>query len=188
MRKFKLMPLVLLASVFGLSACTLPKWLSFLSFIPGLEAPEEEKEEKKEKEEEEEEQETTYTVEEVVEAINNAFASVLQGGTLLEYDSEDDVYIGVLNFSEDGEDYSNTQAEESVLYPVVYTLMYYMPEFLGEAEYHYWTSEEDFWEDESGDTVSEAFYEVPGNVGVDLISYCYNGYLIGQVQVFELSE
>ncbi len=42
MRKIKLTPLILLASVFGLSACTLPKWLSFLSFIPGLDAPNEE--------------------------------------------------------------------------------------------------------------------------------------------------
>ena len=45
MRKFKLTPLLLAASVFGLSACTLPKWLSFLSFIPGLDAPTKEEEE-----------------------------------------------------------------------------------------------------------------------------------------------
>ena len=69
MRKFRLMPFVLVASVFGLSACTLPKWLSFLSFIPGLEAPKEEKEEKKEEEEEEEEKQTVYTLESVAEDI-----------------------------------------------------------------------------------------------------------------------
>lgn len=48
MRKNKLMPFLLVASVFSLSACTLPKWLSWLSFIPGLEAPKEDEEEEEE--------------------------------------------------------------------------------------------------------------------------------------------
>ena len=56
MRKFKLMPFVLLGSVFGLSACTLPSWLSWLSFIPGLEAPKEEKKEEKKEEEDDDDE------------------------------------------------------------------------------------------------------------------------------------
>ena len=42
--RFKLLSLALLTTVFSLSACTLPKYLSFLSFIPGLEAPTEQEE------------------------------------------------------------------------------------------------------------------------------------------------
>ena len=68
MRKFKLMPFILLGSVFGLSACTLPKWLSFLSFIPGLEAPEEEEGNKPKKPEDPEEEGVSFSFSDFEEA------------------------------------------------------------------------------------------------------------------------
>lgn len=98
-------------------------------------------------------------------------------------------YWGVtINFSQSGVDYSNTQAEEDVLMPVIATLVnYYMPDYLELVGAKYFTSEEDFWEDESGDTAYYAYLEVE-EVGVNLISYCYNGYLLGQISVFSTAE
>lgn len=133
--------------------------------------------------------ETTYTVDQVVSMINSAFSSVIGGDNLLEYNSTYNYYTGGLNFSEDGEDYSNPQAAESVLKPVVDTLVSYIPTAFGSYSYHYWTSAEDYWEDESGDTVSQAAYEsVPGGAcSVEVIGYCYNGNLLGVVSVFPAS-
>ena len=185
MRKFKLMPFVLLASVFGLSACTLPKWLSFLSFIPGLEAPEEEKKEEKKEEEEEEEEEVSYSVEKVVEDINAAFAALGVEGDLLAYDETYKVYNGGLAI-DSGDDYASGAQEESVLKSGVEFICGYLPEYLGEAGYQFWTGEDDYWEDQSGDTVAEQYYEnVPGGLAaVDAICYAYNSQLIVQLTVF----
>lgn len=133
--------------------------------------------------------ETTYTVDQVVSMINSAFSSVIGGSDLLTYNSTYKYYTGGIDFSEEGEDYSNTQAAESVLKPVVDILVSYIPTAFGSYTYHYWTSAEDYWEDESGDTVSQAAYEsVPGGAcSVEVISYCYNGSLNGVVSVFPAS-
>ena len=133
--------------------------------------------------------ETTYTVDQVVSMINSAFSSAIGGSDLLEYNSTYKYYTGGINFSEEGEDYSNPQAAESVLKPVVDLLVSYIPTAFGSYSYHYWTSAEDYWEDESGDTVSQAAYEsVPGGAcDVEVISYCYNGNLLGVVSVFPAS-
>ena len=133
--------------------------------------------------------ETTYTVDQVVSMINSAFSSVIGGGDLLEFNSTYNYYTGGINLSEDGEDYSNPQAAESVLKPVVDMLVSYIPTAFGSYTYHYWTSAEDYWEDESGDTVSQAAYEsVPGGAcSVEVISYCYNSNLLGVVSVFPAS-
>ncbi len=132
--------------------------------------------------------ETGYTIAEVVSMINSAFSSVISDD-LLEYNSTYDYYSGALDFSEDGVDYSNTQPAESVVKPVVQTLASYIPSSLGSGSYHFWTSSEDYWEDDSGDTVAQIAYEsVPGGACfVELIGYCYNGYLIGAVSVFPAS-
>ena len=124
--------------------------------------------------------EHSYTVEEVASDIGD-----LLGITL----SDKGTYYGVsLNFSEDGVDYSDTQAAEDVLSPVVNTLYYYyMPEYLELVGAAYFAPEDDFWGDESGDTAYYAYLEVD-EVGVDLISYCYNGYLIGQIAVYSIAE
>ena len=134
--------------------------------------------------------ETTYTVDQVVSMINSAFSSAIGGGNLLEFNSTYNYYTGGLNLSEDGVDYSNPQAAESVLKPVVDMLVSYIPTEFGSYTYHYWTSAEDYWEDESGDTVSQAAYEsVPGGAcSVEVISYCYNSNLLGVVSVFPASE
>lgn len=117
-----------------------------------------------------------YSVEEVAGDIGELIGRAL---------NDKGTYWGItLNFSEDGVDYSNTQAEEDVLYPVAATLaMYYMPEYLEILGAKYFTSEEDFWEDESGDT---AYYVLLGvdEVSVDIIAYCYSGYLLGQIAVY----
>ncbi len=112
MRKFKLMPFVLLASVFGLSACTLPKWLSFLSFIPGLEAPEEEKKEEKKEEEEEEEEEKgpTYTLASAIDAVGELLNETFQDdfSENITHDETEGDYI-VVNFGDSG---TSDQLEE----------------------------------------------------------------------------
>ena len=130
-------------------------------------------------------EEISYSVEQVVADINSTFSSLI-GGDLLSYNSTYGYYSGGLYFDEEGEDYSNTQAEESVLEPVLETYAYYLPEYLGTPSYHFWTSEEDYWEDESGDTVAEIYYgEIPGGLAeVDVVSYCYNNHLIGVVYVY----
>ena len=117
-----------------------------------------------------------YSLEEVVGDINSAFAAY---GIAL---SDKGSYWGVtLNFSEEGVDYSNTQAEEEVLYPVVATLANFMPDYL-----QYFTADDDFWEDGSGDTAAYAMFGVD-EVGVDIIAYCYSGYLLGQIAVYSVA-
>ena len=128
------------------------------------------------------EPEVVYTAESVAADISSELASY--GISALSYDEDSDSYGKTLNFSEDGVDYSNTQAEEDVLYPVVATLASLMPDYLELVGAKYFTSEEDFWEDESGDTVYYALYSV-SEVCVDLIGYCYLGYLLGQIAVYE---
>ena len=120
------------------------------------------------------------TVEKVVDDIGGALGRAL---------TNKGSYYGItLNFSQDGVDYSNTQAEESVLYPVVATLVnYYMPEYLTIVGAKYFTAEEDFWEDGSGDTAYYAMLSVD-EVGIDIISYCYSGYLLGQIAVYSIAE
>lgn len=102
--------------------------------------------------------------------------------------NKDTYFIITLNFSQEGVDYSNSQAAEDVLMPVVATLYNnYMPEYLELQSASYFAAEDDFWEDESGDTAYYAFLSVD-EVGVDLIGYCYNGYLLGQVVVYSIAE
>ncbi len=121
------------------------------------------------------------TVEEVA-ADFGASISAAVGATVTLADKG--TYFGVtLNFSEDGVDYSNTQAEESVLAPVASTLVNLAPEYLTVVGAKYFTAEEDFWEDGSGDTAYYAALSVD-EVGVDIISYCYSGYLLGQIAVY----
>ena len=121
-----------------------------------------------------------YTVEGVVYDFGN-----LLGTTLNDSGS----YWGItLNFSEDGKDYSNTHASEDVLYPVAATLyQYYSPEYLELVSAKYYTEEEDYWEDDSGDTVYSIYLEVE-EVGVEIISYCYKNKLLGQISVFSIAE
>ena len=127
----------------------------------------------------------SYTIAGVVNDINAAFASII-GGDLLEYDADEEGYAGALNFSDDGVDYSDTKAAESVLKPVVETLEYYMPEYLVLSEEKYYAEEDDYWGDESGDTAYDMILVTPDlSVGVELYSYCYNGMLIGAIFVFE---
>ena len=121
------------------------------------------------------------SVEDVVADINDALS--LYGVAL----SDKGTYWGItLNFSEDGVDYSDTQAASDVLLPVVQALFSFMPDYLELVGAKYFTSEEDFWEDGSGDTVYYAYLEVD-ELGVDLISYCYMGYLLGQMSVYSIA-
>ena len=184
MRKFKLAPFMLIPAIFGLSSCTLPSWLSFLSFIPGLEAPEKEEKQPEKKEEEGE----SYSLEKVVEDINTTFAG-LGIEDFLEYDSDYEVYSGGVLFDE-GDSYASGAQEESVLKSGVLTLAQYMPSYLGKATYQFWSGEDDYWEDSSGDTVAQQYYdEVPGGkVAVELICYAYNSRLIGSVSVFDAAK
>ena len=125
------------------------------------------------------------TVEEVAVDFGTSISAAVGSTVTLE---DKDTYFGItLNFSKEGVDYSNTQAEESVLAPVVSTLASLAPEYLTVVGAKYFTAEEDFWEDGSGDTAYYALLSVD-EVGVDLISYCYNGYLLGQIAVYSAAE
>lgn len=123
---------------------------------------------------EESSEEIVYTAEMVATDIGTALGVTLT--------NKETYYGGAFNFSQEGVDYSNTQAEEEVLKPVVTTLKSFMPEYLTLVGEKYFTSEEDFWGDSSGDT---AYYALLGvnEVQVELISYCYNNSLIGQISV-----
>ena len=130
MRKLKLTPLFLLASVFGLSACTLPSWLSFLSFIPGLEAPEkEEKKEEKKEEEEEEEEEETYSAEKVCEDFNAALEA--DGWPFgAEWDDDYEEYSFGAAFGAEDDDGNPYDESEECLKSVVDYVGSYLPEYL----------------------------------------------------------
>lgn len=131
-----------------------------------------------------EESSVVYTAETVASDINAIFSPMLEGAELLSYNSTYDYYEGGLYFDEDGADYSNTQPEQDVLQPPVATLAHYMPEYLEVVSTHFYTSEEDWWKDESGDTVFEAVLRPASeSVEVVLYSYCYNNHLIGAVAV-----
>lgn len=187
MRKLKLTPLFLLASVFGLSACTLPSWLSFLSFIPGLDAPEkEEKEEEKKKEEEEEEPKKTYTVDGVVADITDGV-----GVEFEETQAGSGVYFAGFyraSSTADAEQYPDNADEETLL-TIAEWVLSISPEYLAADSYWFYDGiieegmsdeekeEHDFWGDEDGSTALEAYAYTPDEkVFVEIISYCYQGF------------
>ncbi len=127
---------------------------------------------------------TSYTLTQIVKLVNDTFKADL-GEDLLEYDSSKGYYAGELDFSVDGEDYSNTKPAESVLTPVVDYMKEVLPSELGKSGYHFWTTAEDYWEDNSGDTVAELYYEeIPGGLAeVDILVYCYEESLLCDVYV-----
>lgn len=125
--------------------------------------------------------ETSYTLDGVAADINAAFSSILGGSDLLEYNATDSRWEGGANVGSG----TDPQSAESVLKPIVDLFVSYMPTYLTKVYSHFWTSEEDYWEDESGDTVYEEAYDTPkSEVEVDIIGYCYNSKLIGQVLVY----
>ena len=131
---------------------------------------------------------TTYTLKGVVDDINAIFNELI-GEDLLAYNSQYKVYNGGLDLSEDGEDYSNTKASQDVLQPAAEFLDSYLPEYLLLADEHYYASSEDYWEDGTGDTVYEIALVTPDEaIVVDIITYCYEDSLIGQILVYEAEE
>lgn len=90
------------------------------------------------------------------------------------------------SYAPEGSDLTNPQAPEDLLVIPVSILYSVMPEYLSVVDAHYWTSEEDYWEDESGDTVYSVVLATPRiEVGVKLIGYVYNSALVGQYSVFD---
>jgi len=126
--------------------------------------------------------ETGYTLDSVAADINAAFSSVVEeGGDLLQYNSSKGYWFGGLYLDEE----TDTQAPQATLQPAVEFMAAYMPTYLTKVYTHFWTSDEDYWEDESGDTVYEEAYQTPGSeVIVDILGYCYEGYLNGDVYVY----
>jgi len=90
------------------------------------------------------------------------------------------------SYAPDGADLTNSQASEELLVVPVSILYSVMPEYLGVYGSHFYTTEEDYWEDESGDTVYSLVLVTPRiEVGVEIIGYVYNGALVGQYSVFD---
>jgi len=90
------------------------------------------------------------------------------------------------SYAPEGADLTNTQAPEDLLVVPVSILYSVMPEYLSVASAHYYTTEEDYWEDESGDTVYSLLLVTPRTeVGVEIVGYVYKDALVGQYNVFE---
>lgn len=121
------------------------------------------------------EENTAKTVESVVADLEEAFG--------MQFEDETTHYALYLDCGEEGVTYSDTKAGESVLKPVTDALLLYMPDYLELAYSHFYTTEEDYWDDDSGDTAYSVELEVD-EVTVELIGYVYNGSLCGQVCVY----
>ena len=93
-------------------------------------------------------------------------------------------YKKAINYSIQGVDYSDTKPASGVLFPVVSDLYSKMPEYLTLYEFRYYATGDDYWGDNSGDTVFRGYLKVD-QVSVLLLSYCYNDCLMGEVTISE---
>ena len=112
-------------------------------------------------------------------------------GDELEYDSTYGYYNIGYDLSEDGQDYSNTQAGASLLSPYAEFIADFMPDYLGEGQAYFWESSDDYWEDSSGDTVYQIVYSGSADTfeaDVEIISYFYDNKALAQVTVWPLSD
>ncbi len=110
----------------------------------------------------------------------------IYGEELFEYDSEEDAYYTTFNMGDEDVEYTDTKAGQAVLKPAAEGLLDLLPNYLAKAEESFYGEEDDFWGDESGDT-AYVIYLVPeeGSAVVELIGYCYEGYLLGQICVYD---
>ena len=108
-------------------------------------------------------------------------------GAELEWDSDYSCYGAAFDMGDEGQTYSDTKAAESVLKPVAEELASAMPSGYTQTSAHYYTSSEDYWEDESGDTVYQIVFE-KSEIEVEIISYCYNDALVGAIYVYSTGE
>lgn len=120
----------------------------------------------------------------VVSDINSAFSITM------EYNN-DGYYEYAFDMSEDGGDYSNTQAGEALLKPGAQAIAAEMPSYLGTGSGKFWTSSEDYWEDGSNDTVYQIVFEGSNSTfqaDVEIVSYYYSNAFVGQIVVWQLSN
>ena len=98
-------------------------------------------------------------------------------------------YTGLrFNQTADTEAYPD-KAPEATLKPAANAVKSLLPSYLVADEEHFWTGEtedDDYFGD--GSTVYQApFANEDETVGVEVISYCYNGNLLGFVYLFDLT-
>ena len=85
-----------------------------------------------------------------------------------------------LNMGEEGVSYTQDDADEELLCGAINGLLSYLPTYLTKvAGPTFYSSEEDWWEDESGDTAADAFFLTSdSSVVFSLYSYVYNSKLL----------
>lgn len=87
-----------------------------------------------------------------------------------------------------GAQYDGT-ATEDLLKPIVTQLLTIVPEYMENSGDHFFTAEEDYWDDGSGDTAYVQLLDTPDEaVGVQFVSYGYNSKLNVQILIFENAE
>ena len=126
------------------------------------------------------------TLQEVVADYNEIFSSM---GLEFTQQTDGSYSLGLRFNSESDPDQYPDNAPQSVLVGPVATLYNnYSPDYLEIVSQTFWdgtTEETDYWGD--GSTVFQLVLQTPcGNVGVEIIGYCYNGNLIGSISIYSL--
>ena len=130
----------------------------------------------------------SYNLEGVVADFEASLSAAFGQAVTFEDMTEDYGFYYFGAYFAQGEQYDGT-ATEDLLKPIVTQLLTVVPDYMVDAGDHFFTADEDYWKDGSGDTAYVQLLDTPDEVvGAQFVSYGYNSKLNVQILIFENAE